>query len=99
MDKSSEKQFSLAAISSGILSRGNYLWVNCPEAIIQGQSSSEQFSGGGDNLPRGLLCGGQSSGGQFSSGAIVWTPPGLCVRLDEILLSMLINEHCFTKKS
>ena len=36
-DKSYKRQFSLRAISRGILSRGNYLWGNFPEAIIQGE--------------------------------------------------------------
>ena len=36
----------MRAISRGILSGGNYLWDNCPEAIILGQLSNGQLSGG-----------------------------------------------------
>ena len=38
-DKSSERQFSSRAISKEILPGSNYLWSNCPGAIIQDQSS------------------------------------------------------------
>ena len=78
-DKSSERQFSSEEISSGILSGDNYLWGNCPGAIIRGQSSSGQLSGG--NFPLGQLSSraivrGQSSrcqlsGGQFSLGVVI----------------------------
>ena len=43
-DKSSERQFTWGAIFRGILSGGNYLWSNCPGAIIQGQSFRGQLS-------------------------------------------------------
>ena len=79
-DKSFEREFSLGAISRGILSGGNYLWGNCPVAIIQGQLSTGQFSSGaiilggncaGGNCPRGNYLGdnfprGQLSGHQIS---------------------------------
>ena len=45
-DKSSERQFSSRAISKEILPGSNYLWSNCPGAIIQDQSSREQLSWG-----------------------------------------------------
>ena len=56
-DKSSERQFSLGATSSGILSGGNYLWGNFLGAII----IWEQLSG--DNFPRGQLSAGNHPGG------------------------------------
>ena len=56
-DKSPETQFSLAVIFRGILSGANYLWSNCPGAVIRGQSSRGQLSGGG---------------GEYSSETIVW---------------------------
>ena len=63
-DKSSERQFSSGAISRGILSGGNYLWINCPGAIIRVQSSRGNYLEG--NIPRGQL-----PGVQFSSAAII----------------------------
>ena len=77
--KLSERQFSLGAISMGILSGGNYLWSNCPEATTWGQSSRAQFSEGqfsseaiilGDNCPGGNNPVGNQSRGQFFSGAL-----------------------------
>ena len=54
-DKSSERPFSSGTIFRGILSGGNYLWVNFPGAIIHG-----------GNFLRGTIIQGQLSGGQFS---------------------------------
>ena len=81
--KSSERQFSSGAISRVILSGGNYLWGNFLGAII----IRETIFLGGD-YPRGYLTGTNNLQGaitqgaivwwaiiQFSSGAIVQTPP------------------------
>ena len=78
-DKSSERQFSSGAISKEILSGSNYLWSNCPGAIIQDQSSRGTIILGtiilGSNYPWGnfyqeQLSGGQSSRGQLSGGQL-----------------------------
>ena len=82
-DKSFERQFSSGAISRVILSGGNYLWGNFLGAII----IRETIFLGGD-YPRGYLTGTNNLQGaitqgaivwwaiiQFSSGAIVQTPP------------------------
>ena len=62
--KSSKSQFSLGAISRGILSGGNYL---------QGAMIQEQSSRGWGTISLGGKCPlGKLSGGHFSSGAIVW---------------------------
>ena len=58
-DKSSKRQFSLGAISRGILSGVNYFWV----IFLEG------------NYPRGQLCRGQFSSGAIIRGAIVLEPP------------------------
>ena len=74
-DKSSERQFSSGAISKEILSGSNYLWSNCPGAIIQDQSSRGTIILGtiilGSNYPWGNFYQEQLSGGQSSRGAIV----------------------------
>ena len=59
----------LGSISRGILSGGNFLWSNCPGAIICGQSSRGTIFLGG-NYPRGQLSGGNFPRGQLSSGVI-----------------------------
>ena len=68
--KSPERKFSLAGISGGILSGGNYLWGDCLGAIIQGAIVGE-----GGNFPRGNCpwsnYPGHLSGGQFFSMAII----------------------------
>ena len=54
----------------GILSGGNYLWGNCPGAIIRAQLSRRQLSQGtiilGGNCPRGNCPGGNFPRGQLS---------------------------------
>ena len=68
------------------LSECNYLWSNCPGAIIRGQSSRGQLSRGqyssgaiilGGNCPGAIIQGAIIQGpivrGQFSLGAIVRT--------------------------
>ena len=72
--KSSERQFSLGAISRGILAGGNYLWSNYPGPIIRGQSSrgqlsARQYSSGAIIII--IIPGRLSGGGQLSSGAII----------------------------
>ena len=57
-NKSSERQFSLSAISRRILSGGNYLWDNYLGAIIQ-REIVEAFLGG--NCPAGNYLGGNFS--------------------------------------
>ena len=78
-DKSSERQFSSGAISTGILSGGNYLWSNSPGAIIRRQSSRGYLSGGqyssgaiilGGNCSRGNHPGGNCPGGNFPRGQL-----------------------------
>ena len=49
--KSSERQYFSGTISRGILSGGNYLWRNCPGAIIWGQLSRGNYLGA-------IFCGG-----------------------------------------
>ena len=62
-DKSSKSQFSVGAISKGILSGGNYL---------QGAMIQEQSSRGWGTISLGGKCPlGKLSGGHFSSGAVV----------------------------
>ena len=81
-NKLSERKFSSAAISSGMLSGDNYLWGICPGAIIEaaivrgaifleGNSLGGIYPGTiflGGNYPRGQLF-----GGQFSFGSLVRT--------------------------
>ena len=64
------------AVSKGILSGSNNLWVSCLGAIIRGNDPGGNYPGG--NFPREQLSSGEIvrgaiivGGGQFSSGAIV----------------------------
>ena len=63
--KSSERHFSSWAISREIFMGGNYLWGNCPGAIIQEQSSRGQLSG--RQFSSGAIVGegGNNPGGSF----------------------------------
>ena len=75
-NKLSKTQFSSGAVSRGILSGSNNLWVSCLGAIIRGNHPGGNYLGG--NFPREQLSSGEIvrgaiivGGGQFSSGAIV----------------------------
>ena len=62
-DISSERPFSSESISKGILSRGNYIWGNCPEVIILGNCT-------GGNNPAGNFPGGDFPWGNCPDTAI-----------------------------
>ena len=79
-NKSSERQSSSVVISRRILPGGNYLWGNCPVAIIQGSIIrgaiflGRYWLGGnypGDNFNREQLSSGVIVGGEIIQVAIV----------------------------
>ena len=94
--KSPERKFSLAGISGGILSGGNYLWGDCLGAIIQGAIVGE-----GGNFPRGNCPWSNYPGGSFSRwqlssgdsclGAIMW---GATVRKAIIRGTNFLGDNC-----
>ena len=71
-----EKGIFLGGISRGILSWSNYLWGNCPGAIIRGKSSKGaisrgEFSSGAIKLGGNCPLEGNFPRGQLSGG-IIW---------------------------
>ena len=85
-NKSSERPFSSAAISRGILSGGSYFWGDCPGAIIQ------RAIVWGPNF-----LGGNCPGGNFPLGQFSKHPEKITIQLpinhSIIKLPVLLNHY------